>query len=560
MNKNQILEAKSAPNIASSSFDPISMEVLRHKLEGITNEMQMKLIRGSFSPIVKEGFDASASMFTSRGESLAQAIAVPTHLAMMIPIVEKILEVFPAETIQEGDVFIHNDPYAGGTHLPDIAIIVPVFVEEALIALTATLTHHQDVGGMCPGSVPTNSTEIYQEGLRIPPMRLFDAGRRNETLFDIMEKNIRIPQVFFGDLNAQVASCTIGKRRLIEAAGPYQGQDIRAMFDALLDKSELMTRVAISKLPDGVYSASDCLDNDGVETDKPVNVKVTVTIEGDSIHCDLTGSSAQVKGPFNCVPSGTLSAACFVVRALTDPTIPSNGGCFRSIKLTLPEGSIVNPTEPAPVSSRTNTIKRITGCLLAALREAMPDRVPADSAGQLTLLSFGGERDDGTRYIVGELIGSGSGASLHSDGVDAVDTDVTNCMNMPIEQLEQFYPFHVHHVGTRPESGGKGTFRGGLGAIREYELLEGSAVLTYRGERHNSQASGAFGGFSGASARCCIIAKDGSKRDLPSKIVTVIEKGDRLIVETAGGGGHGPVSARCNKAVARDIANRKVRA
>jgi N-methylhydantoinase B len=367
----------------SAIIDPITLEVVRHKLEGIANEMQSTLLRSSFSPIVKEGLDASASLFTMGGETLAQATAIPIHLATLIPVVARMLSTFPPETMREGDIYILNDPYHGGTHLPDIALVMPIFSRGRPIALSAAMTHHQDVGGMSPGSVPTTATEIYQEGVRIPPLKLHDAGQPNQTLLDMLELNVRIPDSFFGDLNAQIAACKIGGRRIQALADKHGDNELPAMVDALLSRSETLMRAGITRIPDGTYHYVDYLDNDGIDLDKPVRIEVAATVSGDHLSIDFAGTSAQVRGPFNCVPSGSYAAAYFALHALTDPTIPSNGGCFRPVTLTLPEGSIVNPAEPAPVNARTSTIKRIAGTIIGALRQANPDDAPADAAGEL---------------------------------------------------------------------------------------------------------------------------------------------------------------------------------
>ena len=289
-----------------------------------------------------------------------------------------------------------------------------------------------------------------------------------------------------------------------------------------------------------------------------MRIEVTATVTGDEVQLDFAGSSQQVRGPFNCVPSGAHAAAYFALQALTDPDIPTNGGCFRPVNLSLPEGSIVNPREPAPVNSRTSTIKRIAGTIIGALRQATPEDAPADAAGELLVLAFGGNREDGSRYVVGELIASGSGASRGKDGVDVIETDGTNCMNLPVEALEMDIPVRVHRSELRPASGGKGTHRGGLGLTREYEVLSGEVVLTHRGERHVYPAQGASGGDPGAMAYSEIERADGTVEVVPSKLITTLKPGDRLRVNTAGGGGWGPAAERPADLTAADLADGKV--
>ena len=537
--------------------DPITVEVVRNKLEGIANEMQSTLFRSSFSPIVKEGLDASASLFTLEGETLAQAIAIPIHLATLIPVVRAILDEFPAATMINGDVYIMNDPYLGGTHLPDIALVMPIFHDGRPVAFSAAMTHHQDVGGMSPGSVPTNATEIYQEGIRIPPLKFMERGVLNETLMKMLRLNVRLPDSFTGDLNAQIAACEIGRRRLGELATRYGSATLTGFFSDLLARSERMTRDAVKAIPDGSYGYHDFLDNDGIDLDAPIRIEVMVTIADDTVHVDFTGTDPQVRGPFNCMPSGSQAAAYFAVHAMTDPDIPTNGGCFRPISLHLPEGSLVNPREPAPVNARTSTIKRIAGCIVGALGQAVPERAPADAAGEMLLLAFGGTRPDRSRYVIGELIASGSGASDGMDGVDVIETDGTNCMNLPVEALEMDAPIRVHRTEIRSGSGGQGAFRGGLGLVREYEILSGEVVFTHRGERHVYPARGRLGGGSGAQARSVIRRADGTEQVINSKTVERLGPGDRVLVETAGGGGYGDPETRGSQENAADMADRK---
>jgi N-methylhydantoinase B len=554
------IEALAVAAPRAAKLDMITVEVVRHKLEGIANEMESTLLRSSFSPIVKEGLDASASLFTMKGEALAQACAVPIHLATLIPVVETFLREFPVETMQEGDVYIMNDPYLGGTHLPDIGLVAPIFHRGRVIALSATMTHHQDVGGMTPGSIPTNATEIFQEGIRIPPLKLREAGVMNDTLVKMLRLNVRIPNTFMGDLNAQIAGCQIGARRIAELADAMGPEVLTAIFEELLNRSEAMTRAALRAMPKGVYRYADWLENDGIELERRVRIEVAVTVGDGSIHIDLTGTSKQLKGPFNCVPSGSRAAAYFAVRALTDPTIPTNGGCFRPVTLHLPVGSLVNPVEPAPVGSRTATIKRVTGCILGAFKDALPDRVPADSGGELLVLAFGGRLASGASFVTGELIAGGAGAGRASDGVDVVETDATNCMNLPAEAMEMEAPIRVHRLSLCRDSGGAGRQRGGLGILKDIETLVDGVTLTHRGERHYYPAGGSHDGLAGAKAHSVLHRNDGTDEVIPSKLVTTMNRGDRLVVSTAGGGGYGDPHERDRAAVRDDVRNGKVSA
>jgi N-methylhydantoinase B/oxoprolinase/acetone carboxylase alpha subunit len=547
-------------NARDPSLDPITLEVVRNKLEGIANEMQTTLLHSAFSPIVKEGMDCSAAIFTADGQTIAQATAIPIHLATMIPALHAVMQKYPVAGMSPGDVYILNDPYCGGTHLPDITLFVPVYAAERVVAFSVATVHHQDVGGMAPGSIPTNATEIYQEGLRLPPLKYLDAGRVNETLEQVLRYNIRLSDTFMGDLHAQLAACNVGARRLAELTGVYGAETVERIFGVLLDRSETMTRAALRKLPEGTYRYVDYLDNDGVDLDRRVRIEVAVTVRDGSIHFDFTGTDRQLRGPLNCVPSGARAAAYYAVRALTDAQIPTNGGCFRPVTLHLPEGSLVNPVAPAPVNARTATIKRICGMMVSALSEALPERVPAASAGLSVMLAFGGRRPDGTPFIVSELIAAGTGASAASDGVDCLQTDGSNSMNLPIESLGIEAPVRVLRFGLRTDSGGAGRQRGGLGVVKEYEFLADDIRLTYRGERHFTAARGSAGGGPGAMSRATIHRADGRTEPIASKLVTTLARGDRLVVETAGGGGYGDPKTRSREALAADVSNRKVSA
>jgi N-methylhydantoinase B len=543
---------------SASGIDPFTAEVVRYKLEGIANEMCTTILKSAFSPIVKEGRDASAALFTPAGDTLAQSSSIPIHLATLIPAIRRIIADYPLHTMKEGDVYILNDPYCGGTHLPDIAAAAPVFHRGRVVAIGATMVHHQDVGGMTAGSVPPNATEIFQEGLRIPPLKLRDAGRPDPTLVAMLRQNVRVPEMFMGDLDAQVAACTLCSRRMADVAESCGENLLAAIFEELLARSEALTRQALRTLPQGTFRHVDWLDNDGIELDRRVRIEVAVTIEDGAVHFDLTGTDRQLRGPFNCVPSGIYAAAYYAVRALTGAQIPTNEGCFRPVTLTLPKGTLVNPEEPAPVNSRTATVIRISGTMLHAVAKAAPERVPAAASGELLVMAFAGRGYDGKRYVVGDMIAGGAGASARRDGADSLDCYTSNSMNLSAEAFELDAPVKVHRFALRPDSGGAGRLRGGLGVLREYEVLDGEVSLTHRGERHYAAAPGLAGGGDGALARSVITRTGGAAEVIPSKIVTRLFKGDRLVVETAGAGGHGEPREREPAAVADDIMNGKV--
>lgn len=528
-------------NIAvTKAVDPVTLEVVRNKLDGIANEMQTKLIRSAFSPMIREGFDAAASLMTAQGEVLSQAISVPGLMSALVPITAQICRDYPLDTMRPGDAFLLNDPYLGGSHIPDVGMVLPVFHEGVVIAFSCSVAHHQDFGGMVPGSMPTNSTDIFQEGLRLPAVKYLDAGVENRTLIDIIRRNVRTPDAVLGDFRAQLTACRAGAERLQALAAELGTAPLLNLFAVLLDRSEQLTRAALRTIPDGTYRYATQLDNDGVALERPVRIEVTVRVAQGSVEIDLTGTDPQVAGPINCVPTLSYASSFFALRAITGDDIPTNGGCFRPLRLILPPGSLVNPREPAPVNARTAASKRIVAAILGAFRQAIPDRVPAESCHELLVLVIAGSFANNTPYISGELLVGGSGATRTQDGVDVIDTDNSNCMNIPVEVVETEAPLRLHRFGLRDGSGGVGHTRGGHGCVREYELLEGEAIVTHRGERHFYPAPGYAGGGDGARARTIIARAGGGTEEIASKAVTHLKAGDRLIIETAGGAGYGP--------------------
>lgn len=541
------------------TLDPVTLEVIRNGLDAIADEMELVLLRSAFSSIVKEGLDASAAVFDAAGQTIAQAVAIPIHLGALAHAVQAIVARFPPSTMRPGDVFILNDPYSGGTHLPDVIILLPCIVEGQVVALCATMCHHQEMGGKTPGSVPPDATELYQEGLVIPPAYLWRQGVRDETLYALIAHNVRIPDVVLGDLAAQVAACQVGCRRLEELVRRYGVSGLVQAMDVLIERAEQLTRAAIRAIPDGTYAFEDYLDNDGILLDVPVRICARITVAGSDVTVDFTGSSPQVRGPFNCVPASTMSAVYYMVRVVTDPTIPNNAGCFRPVHVVLPPGTVVNATKPAPVNSRTATVKRIADVLMGAMVQALPDRLPAANSGQLLVMAMGGvDPLTGQPYVTSELGAGGMGARPGKDGVDAIETDVSNCMNIPAEALELEHPIRVVHWRLRAGSGGAGRFRGGLGMEKAFQVLRGEATVTYRGERHRFQPWGLFGGRPGLSSCAAVHRDNGRVEPVPSKAILHLHAGDVLAVKTPGGGGYGDPLERPAALVLEDVRNTRL--
>jgi N-methylhydantoinase B/oxoprolinase/acetone carboxylase alpha subunit len=437
-----------------------------------------------------------------------------------------------------------------------------------VVALRASMAHQVDVGGIMAGSVPTHATEIFHEGLRLPALRLAHRGVIDDGLLRLIRQNVRMPDTLQGDLNAQLAAGKIALRRLAETGARYGWPQLGALFAELLDRSEAMTRKALAALPAGTYHYVDYLDNDGIDLDRRIRIEVAVTLDGQgNVAFDFEGTSAQVRGPLNIVPSGVHSAAFYGVRAITDPAIPTNGGCFRPVTVKLPPRSLVNPDAPAPVNGRTPVMKRIASCIVGALAQVLPERFPAASAASVLVLAFGGEwpqdAQAGThaparRFVVTDLINGGSGAALGHDGIDGIATDMTNGMSLTAEVLELEAPIRLLRCAIRADSGGTGAFRGGCGLEREYLVLHGPVSISHRGERHYAQAPGLAGGGDGALATSEILRVDGRIETVPSKGMLVLQAGDRLRVFTPGGGGYGPVAQRSAAAIAEDLRSGKV--
>ncbi len=543
-----------------NALDPVTLEVIRNRLDSIAQEMQDAMVRSGYSNIIKEGHDCSAALFDRHGEVIAQATALPAQLGVLPPAVKRVLLDHPADSMVEGDVFVMNDPYDGGTHLPDICLISPILHEGKTVAFTACIAHHQDVGGKTPGSLPTDATDIFQEGLRIPLVKFYDAGKPCRVVHAFIERNVRIPHIVMGDLRAQLAALHVGKTRFQSIVAEHGAVLLSAYLAELLDRAEQLTRKAIARIKPGTYSFEDYLDSDGVEADKLVRIRATVTVSGSDLHIDFTGTDPQLKGPINADCSAVMSAIYFVTKSIGDPTAPNNGGCFRPVTVHLPAGTVVNPLPPAPVNGRTITMKRIADTVLGALVQAMPERIPAAPSGLVRVIVFGGF-DPATqqRYVCTDFSTGGTGGRIGRDGVDSLETDIANTMNMPAESLELHYPIRVHRNALWRDSAGAGRTRGGLGVEREIEILRGDVTMTLREDRHRTRAWGLFGGRPSALARAEIL-HGGASRAIPSKGVFSLNAGDRVHCWAAGGAGHGDAFEREAARVLDDVIDGKVSA
>ena len=518
----------------SSPLDPIRLEVFKHLLASVAEEMGVVLRRTSYSPNIKERRDFSCALFDAGGEMVAQAAHIPVHLGAMPLSVQAAVA---ALDLGPGDVAILNDPYRGGTHLPDITLVTPVFVDGRLFAFAASRAHHADVGGMSPGSMPI-ARELIQEGLIIPPLKLVEAGQVNQGLLDLLLANVRTPQERWGDLQAQLAANATGARRVGDLVARYGAAEVQAAMQGLVDYAERMTRRLLAELPDGVYRFRDWLDDDGVDPE-PAEIAVAIAVKGDEATVDFSGTSPQRRGSVNAVYAITLSATLYAFRCLLGDDAPTNSGCLRPLHVLAPAGSLVNALPPAPVAGgNVETSQRITDVLLGALAQAAPDRVPAASQGTMNNLTIGGwDAARGQSFAYYETIAGGMGARSGKDGADAIHTHMTNTLNTPVEALEYVYPLRVLRYEIRRGSGGAGKWRGGDGVRRDIELLA-DAQVTLLSERRVLAPYGLAGGEPGARGRNVLI-RGGTEQELPGKTTLDARAGDVVSVQTPGGGGWG---------------------
>jgi N-methylhydantoinase B len=549
-------------------MNPITLELYRHRFAGIAEEMGVTLRRTSYSPNIKERLDFSCALFDGEGRMVAQAAHIPVHLGAMPDSVQAALAAF--DTWQPGDVVLLNDPYAGGSHLPDITMISPVFLQNgdgepatqgqdarshAPAFFVASRAHHADVGGMSPGSLPL-STEIYQEGVIIPPVKLYEAGQVNAGLLALILRNVRTPEERRGDLAAQRAAHAVGERRLLDLVARHGADEVSAYAHHLLAYSERLTRAAIAGWPDGVFTFEDGIEYvlDGEE--RIVPIRVTAHIRGDVVTFDFEGTAAGIPGSLNAVLSVTKSACYYVVRCLVGEDkegnlldVPVNSGCFAPVTVTAALGSLVNARPPAAVAGgNVETSQRITDVVIGALAQAMPDRLPAAGQGTMNNVTMGGsfpatpdyagDGRAGQPWAYYETLGGGMGAAPRGQGLSGAHVHMSNTLNTPVEALEMAYPLRLTRYGLRQQSGGAGHHAGGEGVVREYEIL-GETTVTMLSERRRLAPWGLAGGAPGQSGRNTLIHRDGREESLPAKFTRTLKPGQRLRIETPGGGGWG---------------------
>jgi len=515
--------------------NPILLEVFKNRFASISEEMGVTLTRTAFSPNIKERRDLSCAIFDRTGDLIAQAAHIPVHLGSMPMSVKAVIE---RVALQKGDMAILNDPFKGGTHLPDITLVAPVFADdEAPAFFVANRAHHADVGGMSSGSMPL-STSIFQEGVIIPPLKLVENGRVDPKIMDFLLNNVRTPVEREGDFAAQIMANITGVRRTEELIGKYGLETVRLYAGSLMEYAERLTRMTIQAIPDGIYEFEDFMDDDGI-SDRRIAIRVKITIREDAAILDFSRSDPQVQGSVNAVYAITLSAVLYVFRSLVSHDIPTNAGCLRPIKVLTKKGTVVDALFPAAVAGgNVELSQRIVDVVMGALSGAIPETTPAASLGSMNNVTIGGmDPRKGHPFAYYETIGGGMGASAGSNGESAVHCHMTNTMNTPVEALEYSYPFLVTEYSVRRGTGGNGRYKGGDGIVREIELLC-DAEVTVLSERRRIPPYGLFGGDPGALGKNLLI-RNGAVEEKRGKFSERFKKGDRLRIETPGGGGYG---------------------
>ncbi|HEY7830211.1 MAG TPA: hydantoinase B/oxoprolinase family protein [Solirubrobacteraceae bacterium] len=538
--------------------DAITAEVIRHALTAVSREMGVTLRMTSCSPIFNEGNDYSCAIFDAQGKLVTHGEFLPIHLGALSFSVFHARAAFAAEGLQEGDTVIMNDPYLGGSHLPDITMVSPIFHEGEAVAYAANRAHHLDVGGTMPGSFFSGATDNYQEGLRISPMKLFRGGVRDAHLLKLITENSRLPAQMRVDLESQVSANRTAIERVGELFHRYGEEMLRTAMHEALAYSERRMRGVIASWPDGDYTASDWLDNDGIEPG-PCEIRVTLRVRGERIEVDFTGSSEQTKGPLNCVLGYTCSGVYMTLQCATDPDIPPNAGCYRPIEIIAPAGSIVNPRFPAPCTGGNETVFVISAAIFRALAQIPGARTMAcDQGSSNNLLISGFRPHGGERYVLYEYPEGGWGANRDRDGLNAVFSIAGNTWNVPVEVVERRFPLRVERYELREDSGGVGEHRGGLGIRREHRILDHTAEVSIVGNRVMIPPWGLDGGGEGGAAKYQLLREGGEPINpaplFGSKAAGVPLRPDDVVVQmTAGGGGWGKPLRRERESVARDV-------
>jgi len=538
--------------------DPIGFELFKNSLFSIADEMALTICRTTYSGVLRDNMDFSTAFADANGKLVAQGLTLPGHLGSIPTALDVVVERFGDDT-HPGDVFILNDPFDGGMHLPDIFIFQPIFVGAERVAYAATICHHADVGGRVPGSNASDSTEIYQEGLRIPPLKFYDRGRANEAIRAFVERNVRIPIQVFGDIRAQLAACKIAERQFLELVEAYGVETTRTYMQEVINYAERLTRAAVAELPDGEFSFEDWIDDDGIELDKPIRLACRIEKKGDQMFVDWTGTSDQVRGAINNTLSFTKAASYTAIRSVLSQGIPNNEGVFRVIEVTAPAGTIANGVLPAACAARGLTGFRMVDCAFGALAMMLPDRVCAASDGGNTCITIGGYDAERQPFICVDFTAGTWGGRPWADGLQGNSNMFANMASQSAEVMEAEQPVEVLAYELVQDRAGPGKFRGGAPYRRDIRLEEAEAVLQIRSDRKKIRPYGLYGGRPGRPS-ANVLNPHRNPQALESKVTTTMFRGDVNRHEWAGGGGWGDPLERDPARVLRDVRNEYVSA
>jgi N-methylhydantoinase B len=537
----------------AASVDPIALELFKNAIFSIADEMALTVFRTTYSGVLKDNMDYSTGFADAEGRLAAQGLTLPGHLGSVPTAMAAIMRHF-RDDIAEGDIFIMNDPFDGGMHLPDIFVMKPLFHAGERLAFACTVCHHCDVGGRVAGSNASDSTEIYAEGLRIAPMKLYAAGKPNQTIMTFIEKNVRLPVQLFGDLRAQLAACHIAEKQFAELVARYGVATTKLMLEATIDHAERLTRAALRQLPDGEWSFEDFIDDDGIDYGRPIRLFVTIAKRGDHMLVDWTGSSAQVKGAINNTLSFTKAASYTAVRSVLPPNIPNNEGVFRAIEVICPPGTVGNAVLPAACAARGLTGFRMTDCMFGALAMMLPDRVKAAGDGGNTGISIGGWDAERRPFVYVDFTCGAWGARPWADGLDGNSHMFANMASHSIEVTEAEHPISLLAYEFVPDKAGAGKYRGGVPFRRDYRFNETEGVLQVRSDRRQHRPFGLYGGSPGAPSEN-YLNPTGENRVLPGKFTMTVKQGDVFRHVLAGAGGWGDPLERDPQAVLWDVKN-----
>ena len=537
--------------------DPVTREVIKNALMSIADTMALTVVRTARSAVIKHGMDFSTSLFNAEGLQVAQGLTLPPHLGSMAPALEGVMNAF-GDDVLPGDIFANNDPYEGASHLPDIFLFKPIFKNDVLIGWSCCIGHQTDIGGRVAGGNACDNTEIYQEGLIIPPIKLYEKGELNKAVWRILEKNVRVPDKVLGDVQALLAAVRFGERDFLRLVDDYGLEEIKSYMTDILDTTERLARAEIELLPQGEWEFTDYIDNDGIDPE-PIAIHAKVKIEGGEFFVDFEGTSPQAKGSINPNFAYTKSNVYAVMKCLIDPAIQSNSGFFRPFNITAPEGCFVNPQHPAPVAARGLAGFRICHTIFGAMAQAMPGKVPAAWGGGEIGVSWGGYHPNRKAWVYLEFANDGPrGGGPNLDGADGLAAPILNMANTPIESIESEQPLLVERYGFVPDTGGAGKYRGGLGIEREFRLLAEEATFQLRSDRSDFTPWGVMGGKPGTPTENYLNPGTDREEKLPGKTLRQLKKGDLYRVVQAGAGGYGDPLEREMYAVADDVEQEKL--